>query len=126
VKLAVLLAEDSEELRGLVRWRCEQHPELAVVGEASDGREALRLAGDLRPDVVLVDLLMPGELGPDELLSGLKRSAPDSAVMVFSGADPRSLVGEEALAGIDEYLPKTADLRDLAERVYALGAGRQS
>jgi NarL family two-component system response regulator LiaR len=126
VKLAVLLAEDSEELRDLIRWRCEQHPKLSVVGEASDGREALRLAGDLRPDVVVVDLLMPGELGPDELLSGLKHQAPDSAVMVYSGVDPESVLGEEALARIDEYMPKTSDLRDVAERVYALGAGRRS
>jgi DNA-binding NarL/FixJ family response regulator len=120
-RLRVLLCDDSAELRGLLRSAVEGGRDVAIVGEVGDGDAAVRLTAEHQPDVVVLDLEMPGPR-PEALLRALRRAAPDAALVTFSGHDPATVAGA-AVGEIALHLPKTTDLgvagravRDLARR----------
>ena len=81
--ITLLLVDDHPAARGALRMRVELEPDLAVVGEANDGSAALALAEQLAPNVVLMDLKMPGMDGI-EATAALRRCAPMSAVVLFT------------------------------------------
>ena len=81
--IALLLVDDHPAARRVVRTCVELEPDLTVVGEAGDAPTALALAERLAPDVVLLDLEMPG-MGGIEAAAALRRDAPGSAVVVFT------------------------------------------
>lgn len=80
----ILLCEDADELRGLLRHYVHRHPGLELAGEAADGDEGLRLARRAAPDVVLLDLGMPGP-APVPLVATLRGVLPDAGIVLFSG-----------------------------------------
>jgi CheY-like chemotaxis protein len=121
--LRVLLCDDADELRGLLRWAFEQRPGVRVVGEASDGDGAVAQAAALAPDVVVLDLEMPGE-GPVAVLEALRAAAPQAALVTFSGHDPSRVAGAAAPL-IDLHVPKTTDLGRAAQAIEALGIERR-
>jgi DNA-binding NarL/FixJ family response regulator len=81
--ITLLLVDDHPAARDALRMRLELEPDLTVVGEAHDGSTALVLAEQLAPDVVLMDLALPGMNGI-EATTALRRRAPASAVVVFT------------------------------------------
>jgi DNA-binding NarL/FixJ family response regulator len=116
----VLLCDDTPELRVLLRHALEAGGGVDIVGEVGDGNVAVRLAADEQPDVVVLDLEMPG-LDPEALLTGLRRAAPGAALVTFSGHEPASVAG----AAVDEialHVPKTTDLTAAARAVRDLGS----
>ena len=119
--IAVLICDDNAEYRELVRAVVNLRPSLQVVGEASDGNEAIVQAARLQPDVVLLDLAMPGRTGLDSLLE-LRQVAPSAKIIVFSGFSEAS-VGEDVIAlGAVLYLSKGAGadvINDAIEEVAA-------
>jgi CheY-like chemotaxis protein len=123
VPLRVLLCDDAAELRALLRWAFEQRPAVQVVGEASDGAGAVAQAAALAPDVVVLDLEMPG-LGPAAVLEALRAAAPQAALVTFSGHEPARVAGTAA-ALIDLHVPKTTDLGRAAQAIEALGIERR-
>src|SRR5690606_31931388 len=86
----VLVVDDDQELRELFVMQLQADAELEVVGQASDGDEAVRLAGELTPDVVLLDVAMPVMDGLQALPLILRRS-PASRVVVVSAFDQEGL-----------------------------------
>jgi DNA-binding NarL/FixJ family response regulator len=109
--IRVPLADDAAEMRALLRWalvREGEEPEIMVVGEAADGRDALVLARDLSPHVVVLDLQMPGP-PPGELLSDMTRAAPGVPIVTFSGFEPDLEAPAEARL-VALHIPKTTDL----------------
>jgi DNA-binding NarL/FixJ family response regulator len=121
--MRILLCDDSAELRSLLRSAIEGgHAEVAIVGEVGDGDAALRLAAEHQPDVVVLDLEMPGPT-PGQLLRNLRRLAPDAAIVTFSGHDPTVVAGPAARE-IALHLPKTTDLAAAGRAVRELGRGR--
>src|ERR1700688_3070354 len=82
--IAVLICDDSEAMRALLRVVVGLRPSLRVVGEAADGNDAIREATRLQPDVILLDLAMPRRTGL-EVLPELRRIAPAAKIIVFSG-----------------------------------------
>lgn len=86
----VLICDDSAELRDLLRRRIEADPGTALVAEAADGAEALRMAAAVSAEVVVLDLGMPGP-PPRELVVGLQRQAPEAALVLYSGSSSLSL-----------------------------------
>lgn len=112
VPIRVLLVDDVVEVRRLVRTSLRFRGGFEVVGEASDGGEAVALAGRLRPDVVVLDLGLP-DLAGREVLSRIREDAPSTKVVIFSGleTDDRSWFAQNA-AG---YVVKDADLGYLIE-----------
>ena len=121
--MRILLCDDSAELRALLRSAIEQgSDEVAIVGEVGDGDAALRLAAEHQPDVVVLDLEMPGPT-PAGLLRALRRLAPRTAIVTFSGHDPAVVAGPAARE-IALHLPKTTDLAAAGSAVRDLGRRR--
>ena len=104
----VLICDDNAAMRALLTAVVDGAANMKAVGEAADGNEALTAAVLHRPDVILLDLAMPGRSGL-EVLPDLQRVAPDAKIVVFSGF-ARSVLGEDVLAlGAACYLEKGAD-----------------
>ena len=103
----MLICDDADAVRRLLRLIIELDPDLRVVGEARDGREAIIESTRLEPDVVLLDLSMPGLSGL-EALPMIKASAPAARVIVFTGLSGSFIEKEVIDAGADRFLQKGA------------------
>jgi DNA-binding NarL/FixJ family response regulator len=120
--IRILLADDAAEMRALLRWAMQRDDGLVlVVGEAADGRDALVLARDLSPDVVILDLQMPG-LPPDELLPAMREAAPGVPIVTFSGFEPE-LVAPDHAGLVALHIPKTTDLALVRQAVMDVARG---
>ena len=120
--MRVLLCDDTPELRSLMRYALESEDGVEVVGEVGDGDAAVLLAADEQPDIVVLDLEMPGPR-PEALLLALRQAAPDAALVTFSGHDPATVAGA-AVGEIALHLPKTTDLQAAGRAVRDLGRRR--
>ena len=115
----VLLVDDAEDIRMLLRMAMKKHGGLTVVGEAADGVEAVQQASELRPDLVLLDLAMPRMDGL-EALPLIRAAVPDVRVIVLSGFSHDALADKAIEAGADHYVVKGGSTRALLELVEAL------
>ena len=119
----MLVADDDADIRFILRTNLEA--EGMDVDEAVDGEQALTLAGGLRPDVLVLDVMMPGRDGLDVLAA--LRSDPATAdlpVLVLSAKAGDGDIWEGWRAGADIYLTKPFDVDLLVKHVRALAAGR--
>jgi YesN/AraC family two-component response regulator len=117
----VLIVDDAEEIRMLLRAAMSKRTGLTVVGEAADGVEAVRQATELQPDLVMLDLAMPHMDGL-EALPLIRAAVPDVRVIVLSGFTQGTLMEKVLAAGADHYVAKGGSLRgllDLAEELLA-------
>jgi len=112
----ILVADDAEELRAVVRLALENAGVGVVVGEAADGEQVLRLVAETDPDLVLLDLAMPPPDGL-ELLGLLHERTPGLRVLVLSGTDSPGHVDRAVAAGALGYVVKGGPLRDLVRTV---------
>jgi two-component system response regulator NreC len=122
MSIRILIADDHGVLRAGLRALLNAEPDLDVVGEASDGHEALRLAGELRPDVVVLDLVMPG-LGGIEVAWQLKKSLPDTRTLILTVHEDVDLLREAIQAGAAGYLIKRAVESELINAIHAVWRG---
>jgi len=114
--IGVLICDDVELMRSLLRVIVELREGLHVVGEAVDGEQAIAEAERLQPDVILLDLSMPRLTGLDALPE-LKRVAPDAKLIVVSGF-ASSMISLDVLAhGADHYIEKGADPDTIAAAI---------
>lgn len=112
----VLVVDDAEELRSLIRLRLERAQDLVVVGEAGDGLEAVERARELQPDVVLLDIAMP-EMDGLEALPLIREAVPGVRVIVMSAFNEGTM-GEQAVqAGACAYVVKGEPLTALVELI---------
>jgi len=112
MKIKVLLADDHAMMRGGLRMLLEQHAELAVVGEAEDGRETVRLAKKLAPDVVVMDIAMP-DMNGIEATRQICADHPGAKVIALSMHSDRHFVSEMLKAGATAYLLKQCAVDEL-------------
>jgi DNA-binding NarL/FixJ family response regulator len=122
--ITVLLADDQALVRGGFRALLDAQDDLTVVGEAADGDEAVRLAVEHRPDVVLMDIRMPGTDG----LTATRRIAEDdrlatTKVVILSTFDLDEYVFEAIRAGANGFLVKDTEPAELLRAVRAAVAG---
>ena len=116
----VLLADDNARFRGVLRRLLERDPEIVVVAEAGDGAEALELAEDVRPDVVLMDVSMPG-LDGLEATYALKAQLPDVTVLMLSVGDKEQEIAAGLAGGAAEYLVKGGPAREIVDAIKRYG-----
>jgi DNA-binding NarL/FixJ family response regulator len=118
----VLIVEDDALMRAGLRGILEREPALEVVGEAEDGREALELARRARPDVVLMDIRMPGVDGISatrELLAAL----PETRVMILTTFEQDDYIFGALRAGASGFLLKRTRPEDLVAAIHTIAAG---
>ena len=121
-RIRVLLAEDQAMVRGALVALLDIAGDLEVVGQAGDGREALRLALELRPDVVLTDIEMPGLSGL-ELAHELRRQESRARVVILTTFARPGYLRRALDAGVVGYLLKDAPSERLAEAIRRVQAG---
>jgi DNA-binding NarL/FixJ family response regulator len=119
--LRLLLVDDHEVVREGLRRVFEREGEYEVVGAAASGKEAVRAAAALRPDVVLLDLRLPDTRGED-ICRSLREASPRSAIVVLT-TDPREEAVRASLeAGAHAYVTKSAGLKELREVLDTIAA----
>jgi|ERR1035437_3880340 DNA-binding NarL/FixJ family response regulator len=119
----VILVDDHEIVRQGLRMFLALDSTIEVVGEAESGEAAIRIAGELHPDVVLMDILMPGMDGV-AATTAIRRDNPGTHVLALtSSLDPRSVIGA-IKAGAIGYLPKTTEADELCRSVHAVAGGK--
>jgi two-component system, NarL family, response regulator NreC len=116
MRIRVLLADDHRLFRDGLRTLLEQQVDLEVVGVAVDGQAVLTQVGACRPDVVLMDVSMPG-LNGLEATRRLRDDHPDIAVLVLSMHVDHRFVVEALRAGALGYIPKDCDIGELREAI---------
>jgi DNA-binding NarL/FixJ family response regulator len=122
--IRVLLADDHGVLRDGVQRLLEAHSDIQVVSMVSDGREAVERATQLRPDVVVMDITMPGLSGIDATRTMTER-VPNVGVVMLSMHSTVELVRQALLAGARGYLLKESAGREVEKAVRAVAAGRR-
>jgi len=120
--LKLLLVDDHTVFREGIGALLEMEDDIQVVGGASRGEEALRLAADLQPDVVLLDIAMP-DMNGIEICQRLKRSLPNTAVLMLSAFDNEEEVTAALTVGASGYVVKTIDHQRLVEGIRAIARG---
>ncbi|KJS33762.1 MAG: hypothetical protein VR64_00290 [Desulfatitalea sp. BRH_c12] len=117
--IRVLFADDHKVIRqGLIQLIAKQ-PDIAVVGEAANGREALELARQLRPDVIVMDIAMP-EMDGIEATRRIKTERPDVRVIGLSMHDDEQIAQTIRHAGADAFVSKTSSSSELLKEIYRI------
>lgn len=119
----VLLADDHTILRAGLKMMLNIQPDIAVVGEASDGRQAITEAQRLQPDVILMDISMP-ELNGIEATRQVKRLLPETRVLVLTMHENEEYLFQVLRAGASGYILKEAADTELISAIRAVFAGR--
>jgi DNA-binding NarL/FixJ family response regulator len=121
-KIRILLADDHTILRDGIRSLLEDEPDMVVIGEAENGHQVVRMACQLKPNVVLMDIAMP-------LLNGLEatrqitRSCPDAKVLILSMHENEEYIRQVLTIGAMGYILKDAAARDLINAIRAVNRG---
>ena len=123
-KLTVLLVDDHALVRRGFRRILEDDPEIDVVGEASDGEAAVRVANKARPAVIVMDCALPGMSGLDATRRILE-TRPDAAILMLSMHAEDTLVRQALDAGARGYILKNAVDLDLANAIKRVAKGEQ-
>ncbi|MBM2827961.1 MAG: two component transcriptional regulator, LuxR family [Actinobacteria bacterium] len=121
-RIKILVADDHALLREGIIAILSLHDDVEVVGEASDGMDAIQKAHKLKPDIVLMDIAMPG-LGGLEATVEIKKTAPNIKILVLSQYDDREYVSRLIKAGVSGYILKHAVGTDLLSSIRAVARG---
>jgi two-component system response regulator NreC len=123
-QIRVLVCDDHALVRSGLRRLLEQEPDVLVVGEAADGEEAIAHTRRDRPDVLLLDIVLPGRSGID-VLPELVLTSPETRILVLSMQDDPAYVRRAFSAGADGYLLKEAADSELVQAIHEVAAGRR-
>ena len=121
-KIRVLLAEDQTMLRGALAALLELEPDITVIAQAANGREAFKLARDIKPDIVVTDIEMP-EMTGLELAAALKQAESKSRVVILTTFARPGYLRRALDAGARGYLLKERPASELAEAVRRVHSG---
>jgi two-component system, NarL family, response regulator NreC len=122
--LRVLLADDHVTVRHGLKLLIDGEPDMKVVGEASDGETAVRKALELKPDVVVMDISMPGMNGL-AATRALKKAQPDAVIVTLTRHTDDAYLQELLRAGVSGYVLKRSAPRELLQAIRGVTAGGQ-
>lgn len=122
-KQRVLIVDDHTLLRAGLRSLLAQDPNIDIVGEAADGRDAVRAVGQLTPDLVLMDLTMPGMNGI-EAVTEIKRRYPEVRILVMTLHKTEDFIHASLRAGADGYILKDATHDELRVAIRSVLQGK--
>ena len=120
--ISILITDDHALVRNGIRDFLELQPDLSVVGEADSGEAAVRVAGELAPDVVLMDLVMPG-MGGVEATRQVKQASPHSQIIVLTSYHEDEYIFPALRAGALSYVLKDIGPDELAETIRRAARG---
>jgi DNA-binding NarL/FixJ family response regulator len=115
----ILVADDQEGVRKRVIATLTSREDFEVCGEASTGKEAVRLAKDLKPDLIVLDITMPEMNGLDAARQ-IRASAPDALILILSVHKSKQLMEEARKAGVRGYVTKGETVQKLVQAVEAV------
>jgi DNA-binding NarL/FixJ family response regulator len=121
-EITCLIVDDHEVVREGLRLSLSRSPHIRVVGEAGDGQSAIDLAERRRPDVVIMDVRMPGMDGLDATKE-LTQRTPDTAVLIFTAYSERSLLARGLESGAKGYILKEAPHETLVRAIEKVAGG---
>ncbi len=121
--IRILLADDHTVVRDGLRALLEKQPDMVVVAEAADGRDSVRLAEEMSPDVVIMDIAMPNMNGI-EATRRIAASCPKTAVVILSMHQDESYVLRSLKAGAKGYLLKDSLRSDVIDAIRSVAQGR--
>lgn len=121
-RIRILIADDHPLLREAMRHAFEQHEDMEVVGEAGDGEEAVALSSKMKPDIVIMDIVMP-KLNGIEATKQIREITPATAVLILTAYDDDRYVIGLLEAGAAGYLLKSARGKALVDAVRTVNAG---
>ena len=121
-RIKVMVVDDHSVVRVGLKQILEQSGEFEVVGQAADGEEAVRVAAEVLPDVVVMDVMMPGKDGV-EACRDIMESAPGTRVVMLTAAMEEKAVVEAVAAGATGYLQKETGLERLLSVVRGVAFG---
>lgn len=118
-KIRILVADDHEIVRRGIRPLIESEWGWEICGEAADGRQAVAMALELKPDIAIVDVSMP-ELGGVEVTRQIKRGLPETEMLIFTGHESEALVHQLLAAGARGFVLKSEATSHLIPAIKAL------
>ncbi len=121
-KLRIFLADDHVMLRNGLRLLINAQRDMEVVGEAGDGRSTIRMALDLRPDIVVIDVSMP-EMNGRQATGELKALQPNTKVIALTRHNEKCFAQQLLRAGASGYVLKQNDIRELIHAIRTVAAG---
>jgi DNA-binding NarL/FixJ family response regulator len=121
-QIRILVVDDHAVVRKGLVMVLRLEPGFEVVGEADNGRQAIDLARKLRPDLVLLDLKMPGMDGEETALA-LKKEAPETRILILTGTEVDDGLTKMLAAGVDGYVLKDIEPDELAQAMRAVADG---
>jgi two-component system, NarL family, response regulator LiaR len=124
-EISILIVDDHAVVRQGLRAYLATQPFLTILGEASSGQEAIRMTGELVPDVVLMDLVMPG-MGGIEATREIKRISPRTQVLVLTSYQDDEHIFPALRAGATSYLLKDVEMETLADAIRKAAHGEAS
>jgi NarL family two-component system response regulator LiaR len=123
MSIRILIADDHGIVRQGLRMYLHFDPDLEVVGEATNGKEALELANKLQPDIVLMDILMPMMDGL-EATAAIRRELPDTEVIALTSVLDDAIIQQTIRAGAIGYILKDTGSDELCQAIHAAAAGQ--
>jgi DNA-binding NarL/FixJ family response regulator len=121
-RIRILVADDHALVREGIVALLRRHDDVEVVAEAQDGKETVQKASKLKPDLILLDIAMPG-LGGLEATLEIKKTHPDIRILVLSQYDDKEYVSRLLKAGVSGYILKHAVGTDLISAIRAVARG---
>lgn len=121
--LQILIVDNQPMVRRGLTMFLNTDADVAIVGEAGNGREAVSMAFDLRPDVILMDLMMP-EMNGVEATRAIRQQQPDACIIALSSTTDYALMISAILAGVSSYVHKGTRPDELLATIKGAAAGR--
>jgi DNA-binding NarL/FixJ family response regulator len=117
----IILADDHSGVRNGLKKLLESEPDFNIVGEASDGIEAARIVEELKPDILVLDLMMPGMNGV-EVTTRLSTTCPDTGIIILSMCTNEAYISETLRSGAKAYVMKDDTADDLVNVINQVNA----